>query len=104
MNYDRACELWERKYLSGGDGSPSSEDEIGAGISRTAFPIKDFPGEYIIYNQGVLVVIGVSNDLAGFSDRGKEYRSLVRVEVSPRVGVPKKLVGLLDRYGFKRIC
>lgn len=104
MDYDKTYELWVGKYRTEADGSPSLEDKIGVEISLMSFPVGESLGKCMIYEDEVLTQIKLSDDLIPGVLGEREYRSLVRIEVSPRVDVSEELLELLDKYDFEKIC
>lgn len=104
MDFNKSYGLWERECVAGPGGSASQYDNVNDGISSMSRPIGNGSTRHMMHEGCFWTEVTASNDLVeGHSFEGQEYRSIVRVDVSPCGGAPEKLVDLLRDSGFRQI-
>lgn len=105
MAFDKSYGLWEKKYMAGADGRANENDNIDNWIALMSHPVGKDSNKRMMHEHCYWTEVTASNDLVeGHSVKGQEYRSMVRIDVSPRGEAPEKLLNLLKDSGFEKRC
>lgn len=101
MDYAGKPQLWERTYSTEKklELSRSNEDTIKQEIEKISSLLGT--DKTIIYENNTLTIIKVSDTFD--EDNNKPYRKIVRTETIPAKELPRSLLTLLEKKGFKRI-